>query len=321
MVITGAAGFIGSCLLSALNKQGVEDLLLVDDFARQDKMKNLEGKACAGRVHRDDFPGWLDRNHGKVSQIVHLGARTDTTEWRQSIFDRLNLGYSRSLWKLCARYGIPLLYASSAATYGSGNEGYSDHHGLLQSLKPLNAYGRSKHDFDLWALAQPVTPPHWAGLKFFNVYGPNEYHKGRMASVVYHLFRQIRQTGEVRLFRSHRADVPDGEQRRDFIYVRDVVEACLFFLRDRPPNGVYNLGTGLARSYNDLARATFVAMGVEARIHYVDTPESIRDNYQYFTRADISKLRAAGYDKPFSSLEEGVGDYVTNYLAPGEVCF
>lgn len=320
IVVTGAAGFIGSCLLSALNQQGWEDILLVDDFVRPDKLRNLEGKSCAGRMHRDDFPSWLDDNHAEVTQLVHLGARTDTAEHRQSIFDRLNLEYSRSLWKLCARHGIPLLYASSAATYGSGQQGYSDRHELLPALKPLNAYGRSKHDFDLWALKQPEAPPHWAGLKFFNVYGPNEYHKGRMASVIYHLFRQIRKTGEVRLFRSHRADVPDGEQRRDFIYVKDVVDACLFFLRDRPATGIYNLGTGLARSYNDLARATFRALGADPRIHYVDTPESIRDNYQYFTQADISRLRAAGYHKPFMGLEEGVEDYVGNYLLAGQGC-
>lgn len=314
IVVTGAAGFIGSCLVNKLNNQGIKNIAVVDDFSNHQKNRNLDNKTILLKLDRDLFFSWLEENHEKVGFVFHIGARTDTTEFDRSVFDRLNLNYSKSVWKACSRFGIPLVYASSAATYGAGEHGYSDEHSLTGRLKPLNPYGESKHAFDLWALEQPEYPPFWAGLKFFNVYGPNEYHKGRMASVVFHTFRRIRESGYMELFRSHRADYRDGEQLRDFIYVKDVVRVCVHLMLHRPNSGIFNLGTGKARTFLDLARATFEAMGKKPDIRFVDTPEDIRGKYQYFTEARMEKLRATGYTQPFFSLEEGVLDYVQGYL-------
>ena len=317
IVVTGAAGFIGSALVGELLRQGWQDIVAVDDFSRPDKAPNLEGKTLSARVDRKEFVDWLDANQQLVQFIFHLGARTDTTEFDTAIFDELNLHYSQEVWKRCVKYGIPLVYASSAATYGAGEHGYDDDHDLIAKLKPLNPYGESKNDFDQWALAQAEKPYFWAGLKFFNVYGPNEYHKGRMASVVLHAFRQIRDTGGMKLFRSHRPDYKDGEQLRDFVYVKDVCDVCLFLMEHRKHSGIYNLGSGKARTFLDLARAVFAALGKDEKIEFIDTPADIRDKYQYYTEANMAKLKGIGYDKPFTSLEEGVGDYVTNYLIPG----
>ena len=317
IVVTGAAGFIGSALVGELLRQGWQDIVAVDDFSRPDKAPNLEGKTLSAKVDRKEFHDWLDANQQLVQFIFHLGARTDTTEFDTAIFDELNLHYSQEVWKRCVKYGIPLVYASSAATYGAGEHGYDDDHDLIAKLKPLNPYGESKNDFDRWALAQAEKPYFWAGLKFFNVYGPNEYHKGRMASVVLHAFRQIRDTGGMKLFRSHRPDYKDGEQLRDFVYVKDVCDVCLFLMEHRKHSGIYNLGSGKARTFLDLARAVFAALGKDERIEFIDTPADIRDKYQYYTEANMAKLKGIGYDKPFTSLEEGVGDYVTNYLIPG----
>ena len=317
IVVTGAAGFIGSALVGELLRQGWQDIVAVDDFSRPDKAPNLEGKTLSAKVDRKEFFDWLDANQQLVQFIFHLGARTDTTEFDTAIFDELNLHYSQEVWKRCVKYGIPLVYASSAATYGAGEHGYDDDHDLIAKLKPLNPYGESKNDFDRWALAQAEKPYFWAGLKFFNVYGPNEYHKGRMASVVLHAFRQIRDTGGMKLFRSHRPDYKDGEQLRDFVYVKDVCDVCLFLMEHRKHSGIYNLGSGKARTFLDLARAVFAALGKDERIEFIDTPADIRDKYQYYTEANMAKLKGIGYDKPFTSLEEGVGDYVTNYLIPG----
>lgn len=314
IVITGAAGFIGSCLVRKLNDEGYFDLVLVDDFSHPEKHRNLEGKRFSAKVERKEFFDWLEREHRLVQFIYHIGARTDTTEFRKEVFDELNMGYSQKMWEACVRYGLPLVYASSAATYGAGEFGYRDDHAIVDRLKPLNPYGDSKNDFDKWALRQQHHPFFWAGLKFFNVYGPNEYHKGRMASVIFHAFRQISTSGMMRLFRSHRADFKDGEQLRDFVYVKDVVSVLYFFLHHRKDAGLYNLGSGKARTFLDLARNTFRSMQVSERIEFVDTPEDIRDKYQYFTEADMSKLRSIGYSKPFTTLEEGVADYVGNYL-------
>lgn len=315
IIITGAAGFIGSCLVRRLNDAGYQDILVVDDFSRPDKMRNLDGKIFRGQVHRSEFLPWLKQNHTDVDAVFHIGARTDTTELSVAIFDELNLNYSKALWTLCSDARIPFFYASSAATYGLGALGYTDDHALIPSLKPLNPYGQSKQDFDVWALAQEDAPPAWAGFKFFNVYGPNEYHKGRMASVIFHTARQIKATGGMKLFRSHRPDYRDGEQSRDFIYVKDVVDVLLHFLEKRPPNAIYNLGTGKARSFLDLASGTFRALGLEPNISFIDTPADIRDTYQYFTEADMTKLRTlAGYQTPFFGLEAGIEDYVTGYL-------
>ncbi len=313
IVVTGAAGFIGSCMVKRLNDAGYTDVLAVDDFSRPDKNRNLEGKSLWGQMHRMNFVRWLERNHTDVDAVIHLGARTDTTEQNVEIFNELNLEYSRALWMICAGFEIPLLYASSAATYGLGELGYDDRHDLIPQLRPLNPYGQSKQDFDVWALATP-SPPHWAGFKFFNVYGPNEYHKGRMASVILHTARQIKLTGAMKLFRSHRPDYQDGAQSRDFIYVKDVVDVLLYFLENKPASGIYNLGTGQARTFLDLARGTFRSLGLEPDISFVDTPADIRDTYQYFTQAEMGKLRAAGYTEPFIGLEEGIQDYVQRYL-------
>ncbi|WP_151089261.1 ADP-glyceromanno-heptose 6-epimerase [Hymenobacter baengnokdamensis] len=318
IVVTGAAGFIASCLVSRLNAANFNDIVVVDNFAVEKKLPNIRGKKLREYVDREAFFPWLDAHHEQVEFVFHLGARTDTTEQDPAIFDLLNLNYSKQMWEACVRYNLPLVYASSGATYGDGRLGYSDQDDALpQLLRPLNPYGDSKNDFDKWALAQEQKPYFWAGLKFFNVYGPNEYHKGRMASVILHAFRQIRENGSMQLFRSHNPAYVDGGQMRDFVYVKDVVEVCYFLLHHRTHSGLYNLGTGQARTFMDLALNTFSAMGVPADIRFRDTPEDIRDTYQYFTEADMRKLRSIGYDRPFATLEEGIRDYVQRYLATG----
>jgi ADP-L-glycero-D-manno-heptose 6-epimerase len=318
MIVTGAAGFIGSCLIGRLNAAHFNYIIAVDDFSHPEKARNLAGKKILDRVDRSVFFEWLDQNHEEAEFIFHIGARTDTSEFDQQIFDELNLNYSKAIWQRCASYQIPLVYASSASTYGLGELGYKDDENLVPQLKPLNPYGESKNEFDKWALQQEQKPFFWAGLKFFNVYGPNEYHKGRMASVIFHAYRQIQQTGGMKLFRSHHPDFRDGEQMRDFVYVKDVVEVCSFLMHHRQNAGIYNLGSGQARTFLDLTKATFRAMERDENISFIDTPVDIRDKYQYFTEADMSKLRAIGYDKPFFSLEEGVTDYVRNYLGEGK---
>ena len=318
IVITGAAGFIGSVVVKKLNLEGRKDLILVDDFSREDKNKNLENKVFEQKIHRDDFFQWFDEQYKDVHFVLHIGARTDTTEFNRKIFDVLNLNYSKQVWLRCSEYKIPLIYASSAATYGMGEHGYKDDHHIVEKLKPLNPYGESKNDFDKWVLDQTDEPPFWAGLKFFNVYGPNEYHKGRMASVILHAFNQIKETGKVKLFNSHNLDFKNGEQLRDFVYVKDVTDVIYFLMNNRPDSGLYNLGTGKARTFLDLANATFSAMEKKAVIEFIDTPADIRDKYQYFTEADMAKLFAAGYDKPFYSLQKGIDDYVKKYLSEGK---
>ncbi|HEY6160286.1 MAG TPA: ADP-glyceromanno-heptose 6-epimerase [Bacteroidia bacterium] len=318
IVVTGAAGFIGSCLVKRLNLEGISNILLVDDFSNEEKNKNLEGKQFTHKIHRDEFMQWLRDNHARIEFIFHIGARTDTTEFDRDIFDKLNLNYTREIWKACSGFHIPLVYASSAATYGLGEFGYNDDHHVVEKLKPLNPYGESKNDLDKWALAQKEQPPFWTGLKFFNVYGPNEFHKARMASVIFHAFRQIRERGTVRLFRSHNPQFKDGEQLRDFVYVKDVVDVCIFLMYHRKNSGLYNLGSGKARTFLDLAKSTFRALNKEPKIEFIDTPADIRDKYQYFTEANMKKLISIGYTKPFFSLEEGVKDYVRNYLSPGK---
>ncbi|GAB4338745.1 MAG: ADP-glyceromanno-heptose 6-epimerase [Flammeovirgaceae bacterium] len=316
MIITGAAGFIGSCLVSKLNSLGFNHLILVDDFSKTEKHKNLEGKRFIDKVDREDFINqeWLKNHHREVEFVFHIGARTDTTEFNTHVFNHLNLEYTQKIWNACVEYQLPLIYASSAATYGLGELGYDDDEKIIPQLKPLNPYGVSKNEFDIWALKQEKKPFFWAGLKFFNVYGPNEYHKGRMASVVFHAYHQIKKTGEMKLFRSHRPDYKDGEQKRDFIYVKDLLEVIIFLMHHRKNSGIYNLGTGQARTFLDLVRNTFKAMGIAENISFIDTPLDIRDKYQYFTEANMQKLRKIGYDKSFTSLEEGVKDYVQNYL-------
>lgn len=314
IIITGAAGFIGSCLVRGFNDLGYYNLGLVDDFSSSLKLRNYNRKKYLNIIDRNEFLEWFDLQSDSIDFIFHLGARTNTTEYDKKVFDGLNLNYSKEVFSRCVNYNIPLLYASSAATYGAGESGYSDSHEIIPHLKPLNPYGESKNEFDKWVLLQNKFPEFWCGLKFFNVYGPNESHKGRMASVVFHGYSQIKKEGKMKLFRSHRNDYKDGMQLRDFIYVKDVVDTVLWFWKERKHNGIYNLGTGKARSFLDLANGIFSTLNLPPAIEWIDIPEDIRDKYQYFTEADMTKLRDAGYNKPFTSLEEGIENYVLNYL-------
>lgn len=318
IVVTGAAGFIGSALTGGLNAAGFENLILVDDFSKTEKEANLESKNYIDKVERDYLSDFLRSYSDEIDFVIHIGARTDTTEFNKEIFDELNLNYTKMVWEFCAKNEIPLIYASSAATYGLGEFGYDDRHDIVEKLKPLNPYGESKNEFDKWALKQESTPPFWAGLKFFNVYGPNEYHKGRMASVIFHAYHQINNHGLVKLFNSHKDGYEDGMQLRDFVYVKDLIKVILFLMENKPESGLYNLGTGQARAFLHLAQATFAALNLEPNIEFIPTPEDIRDKYQYFTEANMNKLRAAGYKDEFNSLEEGVKDYVQNYLSKDE---
>ena len=314
IAVTGAAGFIASVVAGTLNRNGFEDLVLVDDFSKTQKKENYSSKKYNSLIDRNEFIEWFEKHHDEIDFIIHLGARTDTTEFDYNVFQKLNVDYTLAIWKICTEHQIPMIYASSAATYGMGESGYIDSHDIVNDLQPLNAYGRSKNEIDKWILQQKKCPPFWAGLKFFNVYGPNEYHKGRMASVILHSFGQINTTGQVKLFRSHRPDYKDGQQLRDFVYVKDVANVILWLMQHKPESGLYNVGTGKARSFYDLADNTFKALRLKTNIEFIDTPLDIRDKYQYFTEAKMDKLRKAGYDKPFTSLEDGVYDYVTNYL-------
>jgi ADP-L-glycero-D-manno-heptose 6-epimerase len=321
IVITGAAGFIGSCLVSFLNDAGYNNLILVDDFTNPEKERNLLAKKFAVKVERETFFDWLENHHRAIEFVYHIGARTDTTEFDYSIHEHLNVDYSKKIWNYCTKNSIPLVYASSAATYGLGEFGYKDNPEIIEHLKPLNPYGVSKNEFDKWAIKQSSCPPAWAGLKFFNVYGPNEYHKGRMASVIFHSYNQIIDKGFVKLFKSHKKEFKDGEQLRDFIYVKDVLKICYWFLqcweKDNKNfiSGIYNVGTGKSRSFNDLVKATFKGLDRETQIEYIEMPEDIRSTYQYYTQAEMQKIRGAGYTEPIFTLEDGVGDYVRNYLS------
>jgi len=318
IVVTGAAGFISSCLVSELNKQNENRIIVVDDFSKHEKDNNLQSKIFIEKVERDDFFDWFENNKLNVTFVFHLGARTDTTEQSVAIFDELNLNYSKKMWQVCTQYNIPLIYASSAATYGNGEFGYDDNHDVVNQLVPLNPYGESKNDFDKWVLQQKSTPPFWAGLKFFNVYGPNEYHKGRMASVIFHSFHQLINTRKIKLFKSHNPNYTDGGQMRDFIYVKDLINICLFLKQNQTQSGIYNVGTGKAETFLELALSTFDALGIEPNIDFVDTPIDIRDKYQYFTEANMQKLLSIGYPNKFFSLREGVNEYVKNYLTPSK---
>ena len=318
IIVTGAAGFIGSCLVRKLNDEGFNHLVLVDDFSDELKNQNLANKQFSEKVNRKDLMSWMEQNYQSVDFVFHIGARTDTAEFDTTIFDELNLNYSKNLWEKCVKFQIPFIYASSAATYGMGEFGFEDNHEIVEKLKPLNPYGQSKNEFDKWVLMQIECPPFWAGFKFFNVFGPNEYHKSRMASVVFHAFNQIKETGEMKLFKSHKIEYKDGEQLRDFIYVKDVCDVLFFMMKHKKDSGIYNLGIGKARTFNDLADATFSALNKIRNISFIDTPEDIREKYQYFTQGDMQKLKSIGYKKPFSTLENGVKDYVESYLIKGE---
>jgi len=311
IIVTGAAGFIASNLIKKLNSDGFNHIIAVDKFDNPDKNKNLEDLIILEKVERDVFFEWLEKqNEKEIEFIFHLGARTDTTEFNTDLLTKLNTDYTKKVWEKCIEMQIPLIYASSAATYGLGELGYEDDESKIPELKPLNPYGISKNEFDKWALKQEKTPFYWAGLKFFNVYGPKEYHKGRMASVILHAYKQISETGKMKLFRSHNPEFKDGEQMRDFVFVDDVVNVMIWLMHHRKNAGIYNLGSGKARTFLDLVKAVFNAMGKKEDISFIDTPADIRDKYQYFTEAKMEKLKAIGYPHEFTDLEAGVDAYI-----------
>lgn len=308
IAVTGAAGFIGSNLALRLAAEG-HDLLLVDHPLTPAKAANLAELARFRVLDHDQFLTHLERDRPQLTGVFHLGACSRTTETDWDYLDRNNVRYTRTVWEWCTANGCPLVYASSAATYGDGTRGFDDRTPAAELL-PLNLYGKSKNDFDAWVQEQlragRPTPPGWAGLKFFNVYGPREDHKGGMASVVWHAYRQVRETGEVRLFRSTVAGVADGEQRRDFVFVGDCIDHMLWLWAHPEASGIYNSGTGHARTFLDLTRAVFAALGREPAVRFIDMPAALAAQYQSYTRADVSKLRAAGYDRPPTALEAGV---------------
>ena len=322
ILVTGGAGFIGSVLVWRLNGSGRQDIVVADHFAHGDKWQNLAKRQLSHVLTKEDLPGWLSGKARAIDAVVHMGACSATTETNVDYLVRNNFQYSVDLFEYCARERIPMIYASSAATYGQGEQGYKDDPISPDSLRPVNAYGFSKNVFDQWVVRQKKTPPFWAGIKFFNVYGPQEYHKGPQASVAYHAFHQITQNARLKLFKSYREGVAHGDQRRDFVYVKDVVDFMVHLLTERRniPSGLYNAGTGTARSFGDLGRAVFQAMGHDKEsFEWIEMPQEMRSRYQYFTEADTSRIRTvAGYDKAFHTLEQGVSDYVKGYLSTSD---
>jgi ADP-L-glycero-D-manno-heptose 6-epimerase len=316
IIVTGALGFIGSALLGELEARGYGELVAVDNFNDVYKFSNLEGKKIKERIDRTIFCEWLSINASKVQFVFHIGARTKTNEFDWDVLNKLNVNYSKQLWKICSDESIPLIYASSAATYGNGENGFSDEPAKIKLLKPMNQYGESKQLFDLWMMEQENRPPFWAGFKFFNVFGPNEYHKGRMASVVFHAFYQIKEKGSVNLFKSYKSEYADGEQRRDFVYIKDVLNVLIYHMETRKKSGLYNLGSGKSHTFLQLANAVFNSLDLDPNLNYTDMPEDIRDNYQYFTQADDSRLIASGYNLGFTPFDEAISDYLRNYLVP-----
>ena len=325
IVVTGAAGMIGSAIVWKLNTMGINDILLVDKLRHEEKWLNIRKRDYRDWIDRDDFLSWLSTNEAanEITAIIHMGACSATTETDGDYLMSNNYAYSKALWDYCAKRNIRYIYASSAATYGAGELGYEDEKTAeeLKKLQPLNKYGYSKKKFDDWALQQKQEPSFWAGLKFFNVYGPQEYHKGRMASMVFHTFHQYRENGKVKLFKSHKEGYEDGGQLRDFVYLKDVVNIIYFLLTNSFPSGVYNIGTGTARSFLDLSMATMRAashnpdLKVEDVVEFIPMPEDLRGRYQYFPQASMNKLKEAGYLHAMHSLEEGILDYVQNYLS------
>ena len=310
IILTGGAGFIGTNMLIALNQMGCEDVIVVDNVAQTDKWKNLVGKTFRQYLHKDKLWQWLaDRPTAPLEAVIHLGACTDTMETDFDYLAANNLHYSQKLWRLCTQKQIPLVYASSAATYGNGSVGFSDDHAHIHQYRPINPYGFSKHLFDLWALRQNQTPSRWYGLKFFNVYGPYENHKGRMASVAHFAIPQALSSGVIRLFKSGRSDYKDGQQKRDFVFVEDVVGIATHFLNNAAPSGIYNAGSGRARAFSRLATAIFSALDKPVNIEYFDMPANLHGSYQYFTQADMTKLVEAGCNYQPTSLEEGIQRY------------
>lgn len=315
IIVTGGAGFIGSAFVWRLNREGIKDIIIVDQLGTDDKWKNLVGLTFTDYIHKDEFieMAIADEVPFEVSSVVHMGACSSTTERDADYLWENNYLYSRKVADWALRHNARFIYASSAATYGDGSSGFSDDHEIISRLKPSNMYGYSKQVFDLWVLKNKLENK-MAGIKFFNVYGPNEYHKGDMVSVIYKAFHQIQETGKVCLFKSYKKEYPNGGQMRDFIYVKDCVNVMWWLLENPSVNGIYNLGTGRARTWNDLIAAVFSSMGRKTNIQYIEMPESLRNQYQYFTQAQMDKLKKTGCHVNFSSLEDSVRDYVTNYL-------
>lgn len=313
IIVTGGAGFIGSCIVRELNNMGYEDIIIVDNIQKTEKWKNMRNKRYIEYISRNDFLDRLPEFAGKVSHVIHMGACSATTELDFDFLYKNNFEYTKTLWKFCTENQCSFIYASSAATYGAGEFGFDDKMDI-KKLLPLNGYGYSKQLFDLWVEKQSLAPRQHVGFKFFNVYGPNEYYKGSMASVIFHSFNKILETGQMGIFKSYKEGYEDGKQLRDFVYVKDLCKVVHFMIDHPEVSGLFNLGTGTARSFYDLVAATFDAMGVKRNITFVEMPESLRPKYQYFTQAKMNKLREAGYKEDFYSLEEGAKDYVQNYL-------
>lgn len=321
ILVTGAAGFIGSCVVQYFNQQGKENIVLVDKFADQKKESNWKNKKYKHLVDRELLLDWLDENKPVIEFVIHLGARTHTREDDHTVLHELNVEYSEDIWNYCTAYNVPLIYASSATTYGNGELGFYDDDRLINDFKPLGEYAKSKHNFDKWAVQQLNAPPGWAGLKFFNVYGPNEYHKGDGCSIVLKTFKQIKETNVVTLFKSNNDKIEDGGHLRDFIYVKDVSKLVWWMYSaminkewQQEKNGIYNVGTGDARSFNDVAILLFKALGKEPNIAYAEMPAEITGSFRETSEATIVKLKHAGYEEPFTSLEEGIEDFVKNHL-------
>ena len=309
IILTGGAGFIGSAFLWKLNKEGIKDVLVVDHLDETEKWKNLAGKKYYDYIQKNDFfNAVVHRQVPKPEAIVHLGACSSTTLTDADYYIKNNYEYSKVLALWAFELGIPFIYASSAATYGNGEQGYDDSLSKLESLVPLNMYGFSKHMFDLWLLNNNYMNKA-AGIKFFNVFGPNEYHKGDMRSVICKNYDEVAQKGLIKLFKSYNPKYPDGGQRRDFVYVKDTVEAMYFLLKNPSKTGIFNLGTGKSRTWSDIAKAMFASAGKKEKIEYIEMPEYLKSKYQYFTEAKMDNLKAAGYDKPFTELEDSVKDY------------
>lgn len=318
IMVTGGAGFIGSCLVAMLNEMGRSDIIVVDNISTSEKWRHLTNKEYIEYIHKSELAGRLPSLSGKITHVLHMGACSSTTEKDFDYLYKNNFEFTKMLWEFCAAEKISYIYASSAATYGGGENGFDDSTDI-GLLRPLNGYGYSKQLFDLWARKQSAAPSQHVGLKFFNVYGPNEDCKDDMASVIFKSYYQILETGKVKLFRSHRPDYADGGQLRDFVYVKDLCKVIRWLMEHPDISGLFNLGTGKARSFEDLVRAVYCAMDREPLIEFIDMPEHLRGKYQYYTQAEMASLRRVGYDEQFYSLEDGVKDYVQGYLIPGSV--
>lgn len=312
IVVTGGAGFIGSCIVRTLNDMGITDIIVVDNINTSEKWLNIRNKDYTDYIHKQGFLENLESFEG-ITHVIHMGACSSTVEQDFDYLYKNNFEYSKALWEYCTKNKLSYIYASSGATYGDGTQGFDDEK-EIKALEPLNRYGYSKQLFDLWVEKQTTFPAQHAGLKYFNVYGPNEYAKGSMASMVFHGYRQIKQSGSIKLFQSYMDGYADGEQLRDFVYVKDVCEVIKFLIQNPKVNGLYNVGTGEAKSFNDLAEGIFHSLNLEPKIKYIEMPEILQPKYQYYTKAEMTKLKKAGYDKEFYSLRDGIKDYVVNYL-------